>query len=62
MRFQRFSLHKAVWLFVRDLADSDEVERDELTALRQASSTADTVYQLVQNFMHMIRYRGRGTA
>lgn len=30
---------------------------NELTALRQASPTADTVYQLVQEFMHMIRHR-----
>lgn len=54
---QAFSAHKAVWLFVRDLADLDKAEREELAAIRQASPIADTVYELVQDFMHMIRHR-----
>ena len=48
---------KAVWLFVRDLSDLDETEREELTTIRQASPTADIVYGLVQDFMGMIRRR-----
>ena len=54
---QQFSAQKAVWLFVRDLSDLDETEREELTTIRQASPTADIVYGLVQDFMGMIRRR-----
>lgn len=54
---QQFSAHEAVWLFVRKPSDLDEAERAELAAIRQASSTADTVYELVQDFMRMIRHR-----
>jgi len=54
---QQFSAQKAVWLFVRDLSDLDETEREELAAIRQASPTADGVYGLVQDFMRMIRRR-----
>ena len=44
-----------VWLFVRDPADLQEQEQRALTAIRQASPTADTVYTLAQQFMRMIR-------
>lgn len=54
---QQFSAQKAVWWFVRDFSDLDETEREELSAIRQASSTADIVYELVQDFMGMIRRR-----
>jgi transposase len=44
-----------VWLFVRDPADLQKQEQSALTAIRQASQTADTVYTLAQQFMRMIR-------
>lgn len=52
---QHFCAHEAVWLFVRDPADLQEQEQRALTAIRQASPTADTVYTLAQQFMRMIR-------
>lgn len=54
---QQFSAQKAVWFFMRNLSDLDEAERAELTAIRQASPTVDRVYELVQEFMHMLRHR-----
>src|SRR5450755_3241170 len=54
-RVQHFSAQEAVWLFVRDPGDLKEKEQEELTAIRQASPTADTVYTLAQQFMRMIR-------
>ncbi len=55
--FQQFSAQKAVWLFVRDLSDLEEAEQEELNAIRQASPTANSVYELVQDFMSMLRRR-----
>jgi transposase len=54
---QQFAAHQAVWLFVRDRADLNETEQGELVAIRQASCTANTVYELTQDFMSMLRHR-----
>ena len=54
---ERFSAKQAVWLFVRDPTDLEEREREELTALRQASGTLETVYHLVQAFVQMLHER-----
>lgn len=54
---QQLTAQKAVWLFVRDLADLSKKEQEELAAIRQASPTADTVYGLTQDFMCMLRHR-----
>jgi transposase len=54
---QHFTARDAVWLFVRAPSALDETEREELTAIRQASPTADTLYELVQDFMTMLRHR-----
>jgi len=54
---QDFSAHDAVWLFVRDRAKLDEKEQATLTAICQASETAKTTYQLVQEFRHMLHHR-----
>ena len=53
---QQFCAREAVWLFVRDPCDLEKNEQEELTALRQASPTAETLYELAQAFMHMIRH------
>ncbi len=42
---------------MRRPADLDETEQAELAVIRQASPTADTVYELVQEFMQMLRQR-----
>ncbi len=52
-----FSAKKAVWLSVRPFDDLEEKEREELLALRQASATAETIYQLVQDFFRLVRAR-----
>jgi transposase len=54
---QDFSAHDAVWLFVRDQAKLDEKEQATLTAICQASETAKTTYQLVQEFRDMLHTR-----
>jgi transposase len=54
---QDFSAHDAVWLFARDPDSLDEKEQATLTAICQASETASTTYQLVQEFRHMLHHR-----
>jgi transposase len=54
---QHFTAREAVWLFVRAPSDLDETEQEDLAAIRQASPTANTVYELVQDFMTMLRHR-----
>ncbi len=54
---QQFSSQKAVWLFVRDPSDLEKTEQEELAAICQASPTANTVSELVQDFMLMLRQR-----
>jgi transposase len=48
---------QAVWWFIRAPSDLKEKEQQALEAIRQASPTADTVYELAQDFMHMLRHR-----
>jgi transposase len=43
---------------IRPLADLDEKERAELETLRQACETVEIMYQLVQEFLQMVRTRG----
>ena len=50
-----FSAKKAMWLFIRHFKDLDEKEREELATIRQASETAESLYQLVQQFLQMVR-------
>lgn len=53
---QNFQAREAVWLFVRDPCDLEKKEQEELTAICQASPTAETLYGLAQEFMQMIRH------
>src|SRR5579883_769478 len=55
--FQDFSAHEAVWLFVRTPDALEETEQETLTAICQASETARTSYQLVQEFRHLLHHR-----
>jgi len=54
---QDVSAKEAIWLFVRNPADLDETEQETLTALCQASETARTIYQLVQEFRYLLHHR-----
>jgi len=54
---QDFSAKEAVWLFVRDPEKLDETERETVAAICQESSTAKTLYQLVQEFRQMLHTR-----
>jgi hypothetical protein len=42
---------------VRDPADLDDDEREALTRISQASPTAQTLYQLLQAFRHLLHQR-----
>ena len=42
---------------MRRPADLDETERQDLALICQASPTANLVYELVQDFMDMLRHR-----
>ncbi len=41
----------------RDPDKLDDTQREELATIRQASATAESAYQLVQDFMQMVRHR-----
>jgi transposase len=48
---------QAVWWFLRDPSDLKEKEQQALATIRQVSLTANTAYELAQDFMHMLRRR-----
>jgi transposase len=52
-----FSSTAAVSLFMRHPDKLSEIERDHLAAFRQADPSLDTAYQLVQDFLVMMRQR-----
>jgi transposase len=45
------------WLFLRAPTDLEKAEQADLATLCQASETAQTLYQLVQDFLHMVHHR-----
>jgi transposase len=54
-RLRKFTANTAVWLFVRDKKSLDEVEQKDLATFCQASATLKRAYDLVQDFMQMVR-------
>jgi len=56
-RLHTFTASTAVWLFVRDPNSLDEVEQEDLAMFCQASPTLKRTYDLVQDFMQMVRKR-----
>jgi len=46
---------QATWLFFRRPEDLKPEERENLQQLRQASPDLETAYQLVKEFLHMVR-------
>ncbi len=56
-RLHKFTASTAVWLFVREKKSLDEVEQEDLATFCQASPTLKRTYDLVQDFMQMVRKR-----
>jgi transposase len=54
---EQWTAKQAVWWFLRDPSDLKEKEQQALAVLRQASPTADIVYELAQDFMQMLHRR-----
>lgn len=53
----QFKARDAVWLFIRQPTDLTEEEQATLRLIRQASSTAEEAYGLVQEFLTMVHER-----
>lgn len=51
------SARQVVWLFVRQFTELDSDEQETLSLLRQRSQRAETIYQLTQAFVQMVRHR-----
>jgi len=56
-RLPHYTSTAAVWLFMRHRDHLDEIEREDLAAFRLAHASLNTTYQLVQDFLHMMRHR-----
>jgi transposase len=56
-RLRKFTPSTAVWLFVRDKKSLDEVEQEDLAMFCQASPPLKRTYDLVQDFLQMVRKR-----
>lgn len=56
-RLPRYSANAAVWLFVRKFDSLGEVEHEDFSALRKASTVLDKAYPLVQEFFSMLHKR-----
>lgn len=54
---ETLSARQAVWLLVRESSALDQSEQETLALLRQSSPRVETIYQLVQDFVHMVRHR-----
>jgi transposase len=54
---ETLSARQAVWLLIREFTALDQTEQDTLTFLRQSSPRVQTLYQLVQDFVSMVRHR-----
>jgi transposase len=56
-RLPHYTSTAAVWLFMRHRDHLDEIEREDLAAFRLAHASLNTTYQLVQDFLQMMRHR-----
>jgi len=54
---QDLSAKDGVWLFARDPASLDEKEQETLATICQASQTTSKMYELVQEFRHLLHHR-----
>jgi len=56
-RLPHYTSTAAVWLFMRRPEHLDEIQREDLAAFRLAHVSLNTTYQLVQDFLQMMRHR-----
>jgi transposase len=56
-RLHKLTANTAVWLFMRDKKSLDEIEQEDLAIFCQASPALKRAYDLVQDFMKMVRKR-----
>lgn len=56
-RLRKFTPSTAVWLFVRDKKSLNEVEQEDLAMFCQASPPLKRTYDLVADFLQMVRKR-----
>ena len=56
-RLPQYTSRAAVWLFMRRPEQLDEIQREDLAAFRLAHVSLNTTYQLVQDFLQMMRHR-----
>lgn len=56
-RLRKFTANTAVWLFVRDPDSLDDIEKQDLELFCLASPDLALAYQLVQQFLTMVRKR-----
>jgi transposase len=54
-RLPHYTSTTAVWLFMRQPNQLDEIERADLAAFRLAHASLNTTYRLVQDFLEMMR-------
>jgi len=56
-RLPHYTSRASVWLFMRRPEHLDEIQREDLAAFRLAHTSLNTTYQLVQDFLQMMRHR-----
>lgn len=56
-RLPQYPSKAAIWLFMRQFKDLDDVEQKDVMAFRQVSPVLATAYTLVQDFLEMVRHR-----
>ena len=56
-RLPHYTSTAAVWLFMRRPEHLDEIQREDLAAFRLAHVSLNATYQLVQDFLQMMRHR-----
>lgn len=56
-RIQKYTPNTAIWLFVRDPKKLEEIEREDVAAFCLASAPLKKAYDLLQDFLSMVRKR-----
>ena len=56
-RIQKYSVKTAIWLFMRDPKKLNEIEREDLAAFCQASTSLKKAYALLQDFLSLVHQR-----
>jgi transposase len=56
-RLQKYAVHTAIWLFVRDPKKLNELEREDLATFCQASAPLKKAYDLLQDFLSLVHKR-----